>query len=49
MVAVVGGPSRVEADGFVCVRTAENDPVMGLPSTDHECVSGSRKVIFHRT
>lgn len=44
----VGGPSRVELDGWVCTRTSANDGP-GLPSSDFECVSGSRKVTFHRT
>ncbi|MGI8809882.1 MAG: hypothetical protein ACR2KK_18980 [Acidimicrobiales bacterium] len=44
----VGGPSRVEADGYVCVRTSENDPDRGLPSSDFECVSGAKKVTFTR-
>jgi len=43
----VGGPSRVEVDGFVCLRTAESD--RGLPSSDFECTSGSKKVTFRRT
>lgn len=43
----VGGPSRVEADGFVCLRTAETD--VGLPASDFECTSGSKRVTFHRT
>ena len=43
----VGGPARVEVDGFVCVRTAESD--RGLPSSDFECTSGSKKVTFRRT
>jgi hypothetical protein len=44
----LGGPSRVEADGWVCVRTSENDPDRGLPYSDFECVSGSKKVTFQR-
>lgn len=47
-VGSVGGPSRVEADGWACVRTSENDPDRGLPSSDFECVSGSKKVTFRR-
>ena len=42
----VGGPSRVEADGWVCVRTSQSD--QGLPSSEFECVSGSNKVTFRR-
>lgn len=44
----VGGPSRVEAGGWVCVRTSENDPDRGLPSSDFQCVNGSKKVTFRR-
>lgn len=42
----VGGPSRVEADGWVCVRTSQSE--QGLPSSEFECVNGSRKVTFRR-
>lgn len=42
----VGGPSRVETDGWVCVRTSQSD--QGLPSSEFECVSGSKKVVFRR-
>ncbi len=42
----VGGPSRVEADGWVCVRTSQSD--QGLPSSEFECLNGSRKVTFRR-
>ena len=42
----VGGPSRVETDGWVCVRTSQSD--QGLPSSEFECVSGSKKVTFRR-
>ncbi|MDQ4068174.1 MAG: hypothetical protein M3203_01645 [Actinomycetota bacterium] len=48
-VAAVGGPSRIEVDGFTCVRTAQDDGAQGIPSSDFECTSGSRKVTFHRT
>lgn len=44
----VGGPSQLEADGWACVRTSENDPDRGLPSSDFECVTGSKKVTFRR-
>ena len=44
----VGGPARLEVDGFVCVRTAQNDG-RGLPSADYACSSGSKKVTFNRT
>ena len=43
----VGGPERLESEGFVCVRTAQSD--YGLPSSDYECSSGSKRVAFHRT
>ena len=46
-VGAVGGPSRVEADGFLCVRTSSSQA--GLPSSQFECASGSRKVTFTRT
>ncbi len=42
----VGGPSRVEADGWVCNRTSQSD--QGLPSSEFECISGSKKVTFRR-
>ena len=45
----VGGPPRVEADGFVCVRTSQDDGARGLPSSAFECTSGSRKVAFVRS
>jgi hypothetical protein len=44
----VGGPSRVEASGFVCVRTGQDDGARGLPSSTFECSSGSKKVRFAR-
>jgi hypothetical protein len=43
----VGGPARLEVDGFVCVKTAQNDG-RGLPSADYSCTSGAKKVTFHR-
>lgn len=43
----VGGPSRAEVDGWVCVRTASSTGP-GLPASDYECTSGSNKVTFHR-
>lgn len=43
----VGGPARVEADGFVCVRTSQSDGP-GLPSSNYECTSGVKKVTFVR-
>jgi hypothetical protein len=46
-VGAVGGPSRVEVDGFTCIRTAEND--RGLPSSDFECTNGTKVVTFNRT
>jgi hypothetical protein len=47
-VGAIGGPSRVEADGFVCVRTSQYEG-MGLPSSTFLCTSGSRQVSFVRT
>ena len=47
-VHAVGGPARVEVDGFVCVRTAQYDG-RGLPSADYECTSGSKTVTFNRS
>jgi hypothetical protein len=46
-VGAVGGPSRLEVDGFVCVRTSSSQA--GLPSSEFECTSGSKKVTFTRT
>ncbi len=48
-VAAVGGPARVTADGFTCVRTKQDDGAMGLPSATFECTSGTRTVSFVRT
>ena len=45
----VGGPSRVEVDGFACVRTAQDDGARGIPSSDFECTSAAKKVTFRRT
>jgi hypothetical protein len=46
-VGAVGGPTRVEADGWVCIRTASDDRF--LPNSDFACTSGSKTVTFHRT
>lgn len=46
-VGAIGGPSRVEADGWVCIRTASSDRF--LPNSDFACTSGSKTVTFHRT
>ena len=43
----VGGPSRVEVDGYTCVRTGENTG-MGLPASDFECTNGTKTVHFKR-
>jgi hypothetical protein len=48
LVGAVSAPARLEVDGFVCVRTAQNDG-RGLPSADYSCTSGSKKVTFVRT
>ncbi len=45
----VGGPTRVDADGFACVRTSQDDGARGLPSSTFECTSGARRVTFDRT
>jgi hypothetical protein len=44
-----GGPSRVEADGFVCIRTSARAGDHGPPSAVFECTSGAKKVTFVRT
>ncbi|HEX2047588.1 MAG TPA: hypothetical protein VHF27_07485 [Acidimicrobiales bacterium] len=44
-----GGPARVEANGFACVRTGQDDGGRGLPSSTFECTSGSKRVTFVRT
>jgi hypothetical protein len=44
-----GGPARVEADGFACVRTSARSGDHGPPSSIFECTSGARKVTFVRT
>lgn len=43
----VGGPGRVEADGWVCARTSESTGP-GLPFSSYECVNGTRRVTFRR-
>jgi hypothetical protein len=44
----VGGPSRLDVDGFECVRTGQSDGP-GLPSSTFACTSGVKKVTFLRT
>lgn len=44
-----GGPARVEADGFVCLRTSARAGDHGPPSAIFECTSGAKKVTFVRT
>ena len=44
-----GGAARVEADGFVCLRTSARAGDHGPPSATFECTSGARKVAFVRT
>jgi hypothetical protein len=44
-----GGPSRVESDGFVCLRTSARAGDHGPPSAVFECTSGAKKVTFVRT
>lgn len=44
-----GGPARVEADGFVCVRVSARAGDHGPPSAIFECTSGTKKVTFVRT
>lgn len=46
-VGAIGEPSRVETDGWVCIRTASSDRF--LPNSDFACTSGSKTVTFHRT
>jgi hypothetical protein len=48
-VSSVGGPSRVETDGFVCIRTSARSGDHGPPSSTFECTSGATKVMFVRT
>ena len=48
-VGAAGGPSRVEASGFVCLRTSQNEGRRGLPSSTFECSNGTKKVTFDRT
>lgn len=43
----VGGPSRLEADGWVCARTNESTGP-GLPFSSYECINGTKKVTFRR-
>lgn len=46
-VGAIGEPSRVTADGWVCVRTAFSDRF--LPNSQFACTSGSKTVTFTRT
>lgn len=46
-VGATGGPSRVEADGWICVRSASR--VTFTPSSDFACTSGTKTVSFRRT
>lgn len=48
-VGAVGAPSRVEANGFVCVRISQGGGGRGLPSSTFECTSGSKRVTFVRS
>jgi hypothetical protein len=48
-VSGVDGPSRVEADGFVCVRTSARSGDHGPGSSVFACTSGATKVTFVRT
>ncbi|MGH9226891.1 MAG: hypothetical protein ACRD2W_24600 [Acidimicrobiales bacterium] len=45
-VHAIGGPSRVEVDGFVCERTAQSERF--LPTSDFTCTSGTKSVTFVR-
>jgi len=47
LVGAVGGPTRIEVDGFTCMRTRQDDA--GLPSSEFQCTGGSKKVTFLRT
>lgn len=43
----IGGPSRVEVDGFACERTAQSD--LHMPTSTFTCTSGTKSVTFVRT
>jgi hypothetical protein len=43
----INGLPRVEADGFVCERTSQDE--RGLPSATYVCTSGSKRITFVRT
>lgn len=43
----IGEPSRVEVDGFACLRTSSSERF--LPTSTWSCRSGSRQVTFVRT
>jgi hypothetical protein len=45
-ISSVGGPSRVEVDGYTCVLTGEK--TVGLPASDFECTNGAKTVRFRR-
>ena len=44
LVGAVGGPARIDVDGFTCMRTRQ-DPA-GPPSSELECTRGSKEVTF---
>jgi hypothetical protein len=44
-----GGPSRVESDGFVCLRTSARSGDHGPASSVFDCTSGASKITFTRT
>lgn len=46
-VRAVGGPDRLEVDGFACLRVSSTQTP--LPSSDFECVNVAKKVRFTRT
>jgi hypothetical protein len=47
MVGVLNGPTRAEADGFVCQRTSSLEEP--LPRASYLCTSGTKRVTFVRS
>ncbi len=44
----VDGPTRVETDGFACIRTSLRSGDHGAPLATFDCTNGATKVVFVR-
>lgn len=47
-VSSLDGPSRVETDGFACVRASVRSGDHGPPLATFDCTNGAAKVVFAR-